>query len=80
MRRISRLFISVGLCGLLAANRQVFAEACGERRQHLHGVADDAVVGEVEDRRVGSVLMATITSALSMPTRCWIAPEMPAAM
>ena len=40
-------------------------------------VADDAEVAEVEDRRAGSLLIATIVPALCIPTLCWIAPRLP---
>jgi hypothetical protein len=40
---------------------------------------DQAAIGDLEDRRVLFLLIATITLEYSMPARCWIAPEMPTA-
>jgi hypothetical protein len=49
------------------------------RRHDLEQIADDAVIGDFEDRRIASLLMATIVRAPFMPTTCWMAPEMPSA-
>jgi hypothetical protein len=48
--------------------------------QHLVHVAHDAEVGDAEDRGLGSLLMAMMFFEPFMPTMCWVAPEMPAAM
>ena len=51
-----------------------------DRRHDLEQVADDAVVGDLEDRRVGILVDRDDGAATPfMPTRCWIAPEMPSA-
>ncbi len=58
------------------------AKLLGRRRQpgqDLEHVAHDPVVGDLEDGRVASLLMATMTLDDDMPARCWIAPLMPAA-
>jgi hypothetical protein len=43
-------------------------------------VADDAVVGDLEDGRFRVLLIAMMVLEVCMPARCCIAPEIPTAM
>ena len=56
-----------------------FSRSFGEGGDELEDVADDAVVGDFEDGRVLSLLMATMVREPFMPTTCWMAPLMPSA-
>ena len=49
-------------------------------RRDLEQVAHHPEVGDLEDRRLGSLFTATIVFDVCIPARCWIAPEMPSAM
>ncbi|OCC03513.1 hypothetical protein BA190_17380 [Labrys sp. WJW] len=40
----------------------------------------DIEIGDLEDRGLFVLLMATMTFGSFMPARCWMAPEMPTAM
>ena len=51
----------------------------GERGNDLEQIADEPVVRDLEDRRQGSLLIATMQRDDDMPARCWIAPEIPTA-
>ena len=57
------------------ADAQLFFEL----RQRREQIGDQAVIGNLEDRRLFILLMATITLLSFMPARCWRAPEMPTA-
>ena len=46
----------------------------------LEQVADQAIVRDLEDRRLGILVDRDDTFESFMPARCWIAPEMPTAM
>ena len=53
----------------------------GEGRNDLEQVADHEEIGEFADRRVRDRWLIAITcSAVCIPTRCWIAPLIPAPM
>jgi len=54
-------------------------ERVDEGGQHLVHVAHDAEVSHTEDRGVLVLLTATMFFDPFMPTRCWVAPEMPKA-
>ena len=49
-------------------------------RDDLEEVADDAVVGDLEDGRFGVLVDGDDDLEPDMPARCWMAPEMPKAM
>ena len=51
----------------------------GQGRDYFEEVAYDAVVGNFEDGASASLLMATMHCEPFMPTRCWMAPEIPTA-
>ena len=51
-----------------------------EFRQDGKKIAYEAVVGDLEDRRVGILVNGDDHLGSFMPARCWIAPEMPTAM
>ena len=51
-----------------------------ELRQGDIEIGDQAVIGDLEDRGLFVLLMATMTFGSFMPARCWMAPEMPTAM
>jgi hypothetical protein len=52
----------------------------GQRWKDSEEIADDAEIGDPEDRRFGSLLMAMMCFEEDMPARCWMAPETPAAI
>ena len=55
------------------------AHELGQLGDDLVQVADDAEVANSKIGAFGSLLIATITLELCIPTLCWIAPEMPQA-
>ena len=62
------------LCTQLA-----FLQGLDQFRHSREQVRLQPVVRHAEDRRFGSLLIATITFESFIPAKCWIAPEMPAA-
>ena len=67
-----RIFRRAGITAAIARRaRSALARSRAGRRPRE--------IAELEDRRGGSLLIATITFAPCMPTLCWIAPEMPIA-
>ncbi len=56
-------------------------ERFDQRREHLVHVAHDAEVGHREDGRFTVLVDGNdVLGAAVMPTRCWVAPEVPQAM
>jgi len=54
-------------------------DGLGEGGDDLEEVCGDAVVGELEDGGVGVFVDGDDGLRAFMPTRCWMAPEMPTA-
>jgi hypothetical protein len=55
-------------------------ELLGQLRDDLEQVADQADVGDLEDRRFLVLVDGDDDFESFMPARCWIAPEMPIAI
>ena len=57
-----------------------FAELRVELGDDLEQIADEAVVGDLEDRRLLVLVDRDDDLESFIPARCWMAPEMPTAM